>query len=365
MIQRWKDRLVVGLAAALVLLLALWRVCRTPDALSLSERRPLAQRPAVTATDILDGSFMSDYESYTLDQFPLRDAFRTLKARFLTGVLQQKDNNGIYVADGYAAKLDAALNEASVDHAAERFGYIYTQYLAQSGGNVYAAVIPDKGYFLAEANGYPAMDYVALSDKLSDAMPYAALIDLAGVLSLEDYYHTDIHWRQEALSEAAQTLAAAMGVQLTQEYETVTLDTPFYGVYCGQSALTLAPDALCYLTNAALEACVVYDYETQAEIPMYDLDAAAGNDPYSMFLGGSKSLLTITNPNAETTRELIVFRDSFASSLVPLLAEGYARITLVDIRYLAPERLGSFVDFTGQDVLFLYSAPVLNSNTIA
>ena len=41
-------------------------------------------------------------------------------------------------------------------------------------------------------------------------------------------------------------------------------------------------------------------------------------DPYSVFLSGSKSLLTITNPSADTDRELVIFRDSFASSLAPL-----------------------------------------------
>ena len=78
-----------------------------------------------------------------------------------------------------------------------------------------------------------------------------------------------------------------------------------------------------------------------------------------MFLSGSVSLLTIENPNAKTDRELVIFRDSFASSLAPLLLDGYAKITLVDIRYLPSARLGSFLTFTDQDVLFLYSVNVL------
>ena len=141
-----------------------------------------------------------------------------------------------------------------------------------------------------------------------------------------------------------------------------TLDAPFYGVYCGQSALGLPPDTLRYLTGETLRACTVYDYETGSTLPVYDLDAAEGDDAYAMFLHGSKALLTLTNPNAETERELVIFRDSFASALVPLLAEGYARITLVDIRYVSPERLGSWLTFDAQDVLFLYSTPVLNNS---
>ena len=140
----------------------------------------------------------------------------------------------------------------------------------------------------------------------------------------------------------------------------MTADAPFYGVYCGQSALPLAPDPLRYLTNETLRGCTVYDYETDAAGPIYDLSALTGEEPYSVFLSGSRSLLTIANPNVDTDRELVIFRDSFASSLAPLLAGAYAKITLVDIRYVQPERLGRWLTFDAQDVLFLYSVPVLN-----
>ena len=75
------------------------------------------------------------------------------------------------------------------------------------------------------------------------------------------------------------------------------------------------------------------------------------------------SLLTVECPNARTDRELVVFRDSFASSLAPLLLEGYSRVTLVDIRYLSPTQLGRYLTFTDQDVLFLYSTGVLNNSS--
>ena len=74
------------------------------------------------------------------------------------------------------------------------------------------------------------------------------------------------------------------------------------------------------------------------------------------------SLLTIENPNADTDRELVIFRDSFSSSLAPLLVPGYAKVTLADIRYLPSSQMGKYLTFTDQDVLFLYSAPVLNNS---
>ena len=97
---------------------------------------------------------------------------------------------------------------------------------------------------------------------------------------------------------------------------------------------------------------------------VYDMEGAMGKDAYDIYLGGADPLIVIENPNASSDRELILFRDSFSSSLTPLLVEGYAKITMVDIRYVQSAFLGSLVDFEGeQDVLFIYSASMLNSST--
>lgn len=154
-----------------------------------------------------------------------------------------------------------------------------------------------------------------------------------------------------------------MGADAAADYTEVTLDRPFYGVYSGYAALPLAGETLRYLTNDTIAACRVTNFETGGEGPVYDLEKARGSDPYELFLSGSVSLLTVESPNARTDRELVIFRDSFASSLAPLLLEGYSRVTLVDIRYLSPTQLGRYLTFTNQDVLFLYSTGVLNNSS--
>ena len=83
-----------------------------------------------------------------------------------------------------------------------------------------------------------------------------------------------------------------------------------------------------------------------------------------MFLDGAKSLLTIENPASTTDKELIIFRDSFGSSIAPFFTEVYRKVTLVDTRYLPSERVGKFVEFDRQDILFLYSVPVLNNSVM-
>ena len=351
-----KMRIIV---AALWLALAVFAWVRPADAVSESERRPLTQFPELTVKTIFDGSFMEKFEDYTLDQFPLRDAFRSFKANIQLKLFGQKDNNNIYVVDGYAAQLEYPYDAASIDRALSRFQYVYDNYLTDC--NVFLTVVPDKGCYLAEENGYPAMDYEAMFADLQSGMPWAEFIDLTDTLSLDSYYRTDTHWRQEAILPAAEKIADALGVTVG-EFTEKNLETPFYGVYCGQSALNLDPDEIRVLEADWMADCEVYDAESGSWGEIYDLPKLEGQDPYEVYLSGSRSLLTIENPNAATDRELIIFRDSFGSSVAPLLVKDYARVTLVDIRYMSPTILGNFIEFGGQDVLFLYSTLVLNNS---
>lgn len=330
---------------------------------SLSERRLLAQKPAVSAESLSSGKFMEDFESYSLDQFPLREAFRNLKAQVQYRILLQKDNNGIYQVGGSFSKLETELSESSVLNAAKKLNALREQYFPDSA--VYYGVIPDKNYYLAEENGYPHLDYDRLDAILAEQLEDMERIDLSNCLNVEDYYKTDSHWRQERLEAVAERIGAHLGVSVAPFADyTAQAYEDFRGVYWGQSAMNLSAEPLYYLTNPLLEDCTVYHFETGTDTGVYEPEKLANRDPYDVFLGGADPLLTITNPNAKTDRELILFRDSFGSSLAPLLVQDYRTVTLVDLRYVSSQILDQFIDFHGQDVLFLYSPSVYNNSAM-
>ncbi len=350
------------LIGTLVLALSLCSWFHTPVAFSESERRELAQFPELSLKTVMNGSFMTDFEEYTVDQFPLRDTFRALKALSATYLFRQLDNNGLYEANGYLSKIEYPLSASSIDNACDTFSLIYETHLKEKDIPVYLAVVPDKNAFLAAESGRPAMDYAAFYDAIRQGMPYASYVDITPLLTLEDYYKTDTHWRQEAIVDVADTLAAAMGTTLPSSYTENTLEKLFYGVYSGQAALPLPPDTLKYLTNDTINGLQVINRESDTPMDVYDQEKAFGRDPYEMFLSGSLSLISIENPHAATDKELVIFRDSFGSSITPLLAQGYKTVTVVDIRYISPRILDRFITFENQDVLFLYSTLVLNNN---
>lgn len=358
--MRKKRILILSLLAFLAVASVIVWVNPSND-FSDSERRPLKQFPKVSLEEVLSGDFMSEFESYVTDQFPLRDGFRKLKSFFSSKILGQKDVHDIYIVDGYASKMEYPLNEDNVERAVWRFRYVYDKYMKDADISTYYAIIPDKNYFLAEANGYLSMDYERLFETARNGLDGMKEIDIADLLSIEDYYKTDSHWRQEQILDVSNRILEVMGNNPSVEYDLQTLDVPFYGVYAGQSGTAMDSESILYYTNCMLENCTVYDYEMNQTGKIYDMDKGRGKDPYEMFLSGPKSLLTIENPNGVSDKELIIFRDSFGSSIAPLLIESYAKMTLVDIRYIHPDILGKYINFENQDVLFLYSTSVLNN----
>ncbi len=351
--------LLVGLVFC-GLTLACW--LKPADDFSATERRELAKFPELSLDTIQTGLFMEKFEDYTLDQFPMREEFRTLKAFTHKYIFGQADNNKVYLVGDHVSKLEYPYDEDALENTIKKFKRVFEKFIQGSNANVYTALVPDKNYFLAEENGYLAMDYDKLyatyKENLADIMKYIEIEDL---LTIDDYYYTDTHWKQDAILDVAKRLAEAMGTTLKADYEKITLDSPFYGVYYGQLALPVAPDTITYLNNDLFKDCYVFNHDSQKEISVYDLDKATGRDPYEMFLSGSLAVITIDNPNATTDKELVIFRDSFGSSISPLFVEGYKKVTILDIRYLPEATLGRFIEFTNQDVLFLHCASVVNN----
>ena len=363
--QKFRNYAVVGIFLLVVFGLLIAHILLPDAEVSKAERRKLEQAPELSLETIMDGSYMTDLETYLLDQFPARDFFRSIKAVTRFDLFQQLDNNGVYMVDGSVSKLEYPLDEGAVNYAVDKLNWVQETYL--SGMDVYYAVIPDKNVFLAEPNGYPSLDYDRLLSLVQEGLAGMTYIDIFDALDISDYYDTDSHWKQECLQPVVDRLLTGMGMgQYAPDLEKWQAHTlsPFYGVYYGQSALNLAPDTITYLTSPATDAATVTGVEFEGSLPVYTTDRFEGMDSYDVFLAGAQALIEIECPNAKTDKELIIFRDSFGSSIAPLFTETYAKITLVDLRYFTSSMLGDYLTFEDQDVLFLYSASLLHNGRL-
>ena len=356
--------IVVLILVAVWLALSVWAWVIPSAEMSDAERRPLAQFPELSIETVLEGKFSTSFESYTLDQFPLRDTWRTIKALFHTNILLQRDNNDIYIWGDSAAKMETEVNPDSVEYAKEHFTDIYNTYIKDTECKTYFSVIPDKHYYMADDSGHIAMDYQSIFDAFSN-LEWCEYIELSKYMNENIYYRTDTHWAQENIVPLAQGLCLLMNTDVMPndtEFGIGEISRPFYGVYYGQASLPIEPDTMYVLVSHFTEAATVKDLETNKTLPVYNPEDLDNKDLYDYFLGGAKAILVIDNPEAKTDRELILFRDSFGRSITPLMLESYKKITLIDTRYVHHSLIGNFVEFTNQDVLFLYSTSVLNNS---
>ncbi len=336
---------------------------------SNSERRYLAKFPELTLETISkrDDNFMDHFETYSLDQFPLRDGMRTIKALSEYFIFGKLDNNGYYMQDGHISKKEYPQNDSMLDYAAGKINSAVEKYMKGKNCNVYFSLIPDKNVFLADKRGVLSLDYEKFESDILGRLDNISYIDVFDMLSADDYYYTDQHWKQENIIPIASAISEGMGNTLKDTYETVNVDVPFYGTYYSQAAIPAKPDEIKYLTNETIKNCTVKrmnDLGVMVGMDMYVLEKTKGLDPYEMYLGGTQAFITIENPNAATEKELVVFRDSFGSSLIPLLAESYKKITVVDFRYIVSDIACSLIDWDStDDVLFMYSTIILNNST--
>lgn len=274
----------------------------------------------------------------------------------------QVSEDGYYMHDGHISRVEYPMSEDSIGWAAYVFQSVYDMYLDGTDCSVYLSVIPDKNMFLAADAGVEHMDYDEFYSAVYEQTGFMTPIDIRDKLSLSDYYKSDSHWRQECIADVAQFLSGSMGASLPSDYETVTVEGGFAGAYHKYFADSADTETLQYLTNDTIGSFIARDASSGKRMEVYDLSLAQGSDPYSMFLSGAMSIITIENPNAETDRELVIFRDSFGSAIAPLLAQGYAKTTVIDLRYITATYLNNFISFDNQDVLFLYSTLLLNSS---
>lgn len=317
---------------------------------SISERRNLAQLPGLDK--LKNGTYLKEFDNYLMDQFIFRDNFRKLKINLDLKTKGNYNNIGLY--NNYIYEVLYPLDKASVENLVKRINNTIEGYLSKDN-KVYYTVVPDKSYYIDKNNlkiNYEEM--INFMDKI--AGEYISIMDM---LSLEDYYLTDTHWREENILKIAKYLGSRMDTSIDDvNFREVT---SFRGVYASR-LVSSREDKILVGHNDYIDKAYVRDMISNEVMGVYNIDKINSLDKYDIYLGGSKALIEIDNLMSSNDKELIVFRDSYASSLIPLMISGYKKIILVDTRYISPKVLKDYIEFTNQDVLFIYGGILVNNS---
>ena len=348
-----KNKIIAIIFICIIFGFCLISIFAKDNLLSTFERRKLAQFPTK-----IDEDFTENLDNYLLDQFWLRNQLINLNSFINRKILNKIDNNDVYVVGDNIFDKTYPLDEKQTTKFTEKVNYIVNNYCNNS--NVYYSIIPDKSKFLFHGK-YLKLDYNKMYNIIT-SRTNGKYINITDNLDIEDYYRTDIHWKQENLSDVVKEIVTSMGKEYKpQTYIQKQYDS-FYGASYSKAGMNLEPDVLTYLYDGNEKISVTHlEYGTKS---MYDTEKLTSLDSYDVFLSGPSSYIEIENKSVTDNSTLILFRDSFGSSIAPLLTPYYNKIILVDLRYMDFKFAKEKLNFENADVLFLYSTLIINSSDI-
>lgn len=347
-----KDKIIVCFFVIYILVFSILGIILKDNEISFTERRKLKTFPNF----VLTSDYSNDLEKYLLDHFPYRDTFRGIKAYFNYNILKKTDNNGIYIKDNQIFKL-MNLNKKSINNFINHIN-ITKSYLNKNN-NIYMLIIPDKNYYLSDKY-FIKLDYDYIYNEVNKIN--INKVDIRNIMKLNDYYETDTHWKSENLEKVVKKLNLQMNFNYQNQIFKENIYNSFYGVYYSEAAINRDPEKIIYLENDAINNATVNYLENKILNTVYNLDKLNSLDSYELYLDGASSFIEIYNENSITDKELVIFRDSFASSLAPLLINNYKKITLIDNRYINSTNYKKLINFINQDVLFMYSTLIVNDS---
>lgn len=356
MSDKIKDIVVTLVFLFTIIILFLINVIKKDTDISIAERRKLATMPNLTTKSLFDGTYFKKFDSYVTDQFIERDAFRKIKIDIELST--KGEYNNLYMHDDYIIEEIFPLNSNSINNLTNKINYIKNTYL-NNNSNIYYTIIPDKNYFVNKGN--LKLDYNKLQDIMKSNLTNINYINIFDKLTLDNYYKTDTHWKQEDLYNVAHTIANQMNFSITND-NVINTVTTFKGSYASRLSVTKDIDTIKTISNLSILNSSVYNYDTKKYTKIYDYNKLKSLDKYDIYLSGASSIIDIVNPASISNKELIVFRDSYGSSLIPLLIDGYKKITVVDIRYVSSRILDKYIKFNNQDILFMYSVLTINNS---
>ncbi len=335
---------------------------------SQTENRKLAQKPAFSLSALADGSYLKNLGSYVADQFPGRDMWISLNLR-MNKALGQKEAGGVYLgSDDYLIQIPSDPNDEQVSR---NMSAISTFAQTHPDLNMVMTVVPNAITVHADKlpKHAPARDQLADLEHLKSQLTGASFLDVTDILMAHKdeylYYRTDHHWTSLAAHYAFQAIAPALNLSLpeTEEYTIYPVSDTFEGTLSSKSGSHSTLDTVeVYVPQTDIDYFVTYADTGETISSMYDQDALKEKDHYTVFFGGNHSRVDITT-TADTERNLLVFKDSYANCMMQFLYPYFDHITIIDPRYYY-DNVELIVKTEGiTDVLFLYNLDTFHGDT--
>lgn len=350
-----KKHPIVYMFFSFIMIITFSDIVKKNNSFSELENRSLARKHIFSISSFVEGKYRDKYEEYINDNFIFRNQWINLKSisEYTLGKLE--NNNIIYGKENYMFEKNISYDKERFKNnidSINKFIYIYE-------GKVTTMIVPNS-YTIYEEYipwGINLLNQENLINEVYRANSKDRNIDLVSLFKKNKeeyiYYKTDHHWTSYGAYLAYKTYIENLGekpIELNSLKKNEVMG--FYGSYFSKAKLF----------NAESDILTYYDIDNitlniQGEIfeSLYDYDKLNTRDKYSVFIRGNNGLSIIENKNIKEEKRLLIFKDSFANSMIPFLSQNFQEIHVVDLRSFS-EKISEHVKNTNFDeILILYN----------
>ena len=360
-----QSRVLTGMFLAMIFGCTAVSLVKKDTSFSEKENRVLAQMPEVDLTDIMNGTFEKNYETYLSDQFFWRNGWIGVKTKAERAEGKTEINDVYFAKDGYliekhSGSFSTETAERNIRYLAD---FLASQEKNVGEGHVKAMIVPNAVEILKEKlPSYAVADEEdTYLKKLESEIPEKYLFDAKSILEAHKeepiYYKTDHHWKTLASRYVYEAWAKSIGLSIVplSEYREETLTTDFHGTIDAKVNISLPGDTIeSYQPVTEVPYTLTYNHSEERN-SLYDLSYLEGRDKYAVFFGGNQPLIE-AKTKADTERKLLIIKDSYANCFLSFAMQDFAQIDIVDLRYFN-ENLGEYIsDKEYTDILVLYNA---------
>lgn len=306
---------------------------------SEQENRKLEKKPNFSIDSLEENIFTKKYEKYISDQFPMRNAWISVKAE-TDRLLGKKESNDVFIGeDGYLFQKfknpkEEETNEKieALNRFSDKFKNVYK----------YIMIVPNSYEVIKDKlpKNAPVIDQITYINKIRDNVNGYTWVDSYNDLEKNKdkniYYKTDHHWTTKGAYYGYKSFekAAKLNEKNEDNYNILKVTDNFYGSSYSRGGFRgiSGDDIEVYIPKNNEDILVDYIEENKKSSSMYDTTFLNKKDKYGLFFGGNHSLVKIKTLS-DSDKRLIVFKDSYANSFVPFLIDDYSEILMVDLRY--------------------------------
>ena len=340
-------KVTVGLFFLLLLLGGVLLVALPERTFSETENRSLTTLPRFTLRRLWSGEYSDGIHRYFADQFPFRDVLVELKATCEL-VAGRGENDGILLGDNNTlARRRFSMLRAEGECGAANDHYDETL-LALSAEGVLRAEralnVPLSVAFTgrsidvnADAFSYPDIySRELLSSLRVHLQACESYVDVVTPLRSRAaegegvYYRTDHHWTSLGAYYAYAELMRAWGMEadlLPREAFSVETVEGFYGTAHAAAGWRFVPPDTLELWHVDNEDAFTVTVDGRRTEGFFSRAYLATRDKYAVYLDGVHEC-TIIEKEGEERERLVIFKDSFANSIAPFLAQHFDLVLL-------------------------------------